>query len=471
MGAAWGGTIDCDLARLYLAKGKSNPIYYRKAIDICPGYIRPYELLGNAYRKEGNFKEAIHLFKSAAELGSTNYKLYYLLAALLYKEKITDESLFYLNKSLELNSTYPKSNALRKEIYDSFDDKGPSIQLFEPPGGATVRVADFYDVFTIRGRILDISKIDRIKVNNVAIGLDESGRFLADVRLKAGMNRLIVTAKDQNGNTSSTSATIIRAEDITDGRIYRKSYAVVIGINRYQNWPPLYSAVADAMSVKRSLELTGFDQVTTILEQEATQRRILTLLYDELPNKVARDDRIVFYFAGHGGTQTISEKNEKGFIIPFESSQTDFPVTAISMDQIRSLSDRIAAKHLFFVMDCCYSGHLMAPSKRDTTSKATGNQFSRARRVIQILTAGAKDQVALENDGHGLFTEHFLNALGGQADQNNDQVVTGSELGQHLPPLIGQLTDQFQTPLFSQIEGEGDILFFLNDEGFNISTK
>jgi tetratricopeptide (TPR) repeat protein len=43
---------------------------YLKAIELCPGYIRPYELVGNLYRKERQSEKAIAYFTKAAELGA-----------------------------------------------------------------------------------------------------------------------------------------------------------------------------------------------------------------------------------------------------------------------------------------------------------------------------------------------------------------------------------------------------------------
>ena len=85
-------SADCDKAihvfwkaRMEQDKDQSRQ-YYQEAIDLCPGYIRPYEMVGNLYRKENQTDTAITYFNKAAELGTTNYKLYYLLASLLFEK-------------------------------------------------------------------------------------------------------------------------------------------------------------------------------------------------------------------------------------------------------------------------------------------------------------------------------------------------------------------------------------------------
>ena len=82
-------------------------------------------------------------------------------------------------------------------------------------------------------------------------------------------------------------------------------------------------------------------------------------------------------------------------------------------------------------------------------------------RVVQIITAGGKGEQVQEKGGHGLFTTYFLHALGGEADFNKDNVVTGTELGAYLRPTVSNASEQAQTPLYGRLEGEGEFLFFI----------
>lgn len=85
-------------------------------------------------------------------------------------------------------------------------------------------------------------------------------------------------------------------------------------------------------------------------------------------------------------------------------------------------------------------------------------------RVIQIVTAGGKGEQVQEKEGHGLFTTYFLRALEGEADINNDKVVTGTELGAYLRPRVSDASRNAQTPLFGRLEGEGEFLFFIEKQ-------
>ena len=129
---------DCDKALHVFWKGRMEPDkdqarqYYQEAIDLCSGYIRPYELVGNSYRKENQIDKAIDYFTKAAELGTTNFKLYYLLARLLFEKGELDAADRNIKKSLRIRADYPKAIKLNQEIEKAFDKEGPKIILYEP---------------------------------------------------------------------------------------------------------------------------------------------------------------------------------------------------------------------------------------------------------------------------------------------------------------------------------------------------
>jgi uncharacterized caspase-like protein len=469
---------DCDKAYALLARGaygskKEDAVqYYMEAIKLCPGFIRPYELIGNRHRKEGENEKAIEFFTKAANLGSTNHKLYYLLAKLLFEEGNIDEASKYLSKSISIREDYPNAIALKAKIDKATDTEGPKIALYEPPTRRGISIVSKYENTTVRGIVTDKSGISWVRVNRLDAPVDQNGNFLKDIPLQVGVNTIIVEAADSLGNLSRVSVAVEREKPVTPSiaqkvtiprpsDLYGKSLAVVIGINNYEKWPALEFAVRDAKAVRKKFETSGFDDITTILDREATQRGILTELFHKLPQKTGRNDRVVIYFAGHGQTEVLPNGGKKGYIIPVDADTSNYFSTAISMEQIRELSKHISAKHILYVMDSCYSG--LGLNRSFGVSPNIGGYLRKVAtmRVVQIITAGGKDEQVQEKEGHGLFTRYFLKALEGEADINNDDVVTGTELGAYIRPTVSDASQQAQTPLYGRLEGEGEFLFFV----------
>ena len=140
-------------------------------------------------------------------------------------------------------------------------------------------------------------------------------------------------------------------------QIYRDSWAVVIGINRYKNAPRLNYAVSDAQNVATELKKLGFaaDKVFVILDEQATKRRIEEVLYGNL-RATKRDDRVFVFFAGHGITASLPRGGEEGYILPIDGDPDNLALTAISMEDVARISRWVPAKHILFAMDACYSG-------------------------------------------------------------------------------------------------------------------
>lgn len=244
---------------------------------------------------------------------------------------------------------------------------------------------------------------------------------------------------------------------------YRKSWAVVIGINNYQKWPKLEYAVNDAESVAKLLYKLGFgkDDVIMLLDKEATQQNILRVLGDELYAKTQDEDRVFIFFAGHGQTQDLPTGSKVGYIIPIDGDLNNYYSTAISMRQLQDLSDRLRAKHIFYAMDSCFSGLLLrmrgeSPGEYPFLEQTTV-------RVRQVLTAGSEGEEVVEVGGHGLFTKVLLEALEGKADLNGDGLIPASELYQFLTPRVLALSQNTQNPVFGRLDqGRGEFVFLLN---------
>jgi len=474
---AW-ATTDCDRALHIFWKGRYSGTesvsirWYETSINLCPGFIRPYELVGNYYRKEGDREKAIAFFTKAADLGSVNYKLYYLLASLFFQKGDLDEASRYLNKSLDIRGDYLKSLALKSKIEKERDTNGPKIILYEPSTRRGLNLVSQDLNISVRGIATDKSGVSWVKVNKMETSVDNHGNFLKDVPIRVGTNTIVIEAADRLGNQSTLSVTVEGkayalppltkvAFPSQEKDLYGKSFAIVIGINAYEKWPALEFAVNDAKAVAEQLKETGFDQITLILDKEATQRRILTELFHRLPETIGRNDRLFFYFAGHGQTEDLPKGGKRGYIIPVDGDISNYGATAISMDQIHSLSSRIPAKHILYAMDSCYSG--LGLNRSGGLSPKVSDYLRKiaSMRVVQIITAGGKGEQVQEKGNHGLFTTFFLNALKGEADFNRDHVVTGTELGAYLRPAVSNASGQAQTPLYGRLEGEGEFLFFV----------
>jgi len=202
----------------------------------------------------------------------------------------------------------------------------------------------------------------------------------------------------------------------TPSPLYRESWAVIVGINDYQQWPKLRYCVNDANAIERVLTTKfGFkkENIRKLVDGEATRQRILAILGDEFANakQVQREDRVFFFFAGHGATRIVGDNRDIGFIIPVDADRSNYYSTAISMNSLRDACDLIAAKHIYFVMDSCYSGLALTRGAGAFSQDHSYLEEITRRVSRQILTAGGAEQQVAERAGRA-FRFHMGGAAG-----------------------------------------------------------
>src|ERR1017187_5854243 len=111
---------------------------------------------------------------------------------------------------------------------------------------------------------------------------------------------------------------------------FSKSYAIVVGVNTYTNptWPRLSYAVNDAKGIAEFLATQGFE-VTSLIESNATRQAIVSVVEDQLAGKLTANDRVLFFFAGHGATRSLGSE-DRGYLVPYDG--TDAYASLITMN-------------------------------------------------------------------------------------------------------------------------------------------
>lgn len=226
------------------------------------------------------------------------------------------------------------------------------------------------------------------------------------------------------------------------------SHAVLIGIDRYPDgFPPLRTAVSDATRLATLLdEAHGYDTIT-LVDEDATGRRIMQLLTEELPRRVGPDDRVLFYWAGHGVARD-GDTGPNGYLLPSDARPDD-ATSFLHMPQVHDALVALPCRHMLVILDSCFSGAFRWSATRDGQPEdGVVHQEKYARFVRDpawlVLTSSAQDELALDRlsmgalgnrgdeAGHSPFALALFRALEGEADvvggRTGDGLVTAHEL-------------------------------------------
>ncbi len=231
---------------------------------------------------------------------------------------------------------------------------------------------------------------------------------------------------------------------------YQNSFALVVGINSYSNgWGRLSAGVSDAKKMAKVLRERGFT-VYELYNEKAKGAEIIKQLR-KAARRTGHNDRFVFYYSGHGYTETSAwENSQTGYIVPVEGRSGDL-TGYISMNQVRDeIISHCKARHVLLIMDSCFSGTLLT---RASINDGEVSDFL-SKRGIYGITAGMQDQPALD----GLFTNVLLDGLEGNADFDNNGYVTFKELGLYAEQNV-KTRNHSQTPDYGVMYGAGQFVF------------
>jgi uncharacterized caspase-like protein len=249
-------------------------------------------------------------------------------------------------------------------------------------------------------------------------------------------------------------------------------YVVAIGIDHYQNWPVLSTAVNDAVGFAKLLtDQFGFEYaVDPLTEKNATRENIDSLVDDDLRAKLRPEDDLVIFFAGHGTTRNdkVGDQTQSvGFLVPYEARApglNEHWSDYINIEELLRIVSTLPSQHILVVLDSCHSG--MALGARFISSRAdTRFQQDMLREVSRkVITSAGSDQLAADTGpvtGHSLFTGILIQGLtSGKADAFGQGFITATQLGAYAQHEVGVAEGSRQTPLFGafDLDGGGELI-------------
>lgn len=209
--------------------------------------------------------------------------------------------------------------------------------------------------------------------------------------------------------------------------------ALIIGVNHYPHSSDLFGCVNDAHDVKNILERhsdgsVNFDckLITASNERESIERSELKDHVKELFSTKA--EIALFYFAGHGHIEVTG-----GYLLGSDAKRGD---DGFSLNEVLVYANDSPATNKIIILDSCHSGIAgNQPTIPDSALLAEG---------ITILTASTSDQYATEEDGSGVFTGLFVDALSGSASNIIGDITPGSVYA-HIDQSLGAWE---QRPIF-----------------------
>lgn len=205
---------------------------------------------------------------------------------------------------------------------------------------------------------------------------------------------------------------------------YRDTFmkrALLVGINRYENFPELGGAENDVLALRPLLSRDDDDRPNfdcEVATGKVTRDELLGSL-DALLGGGA--DVAFFYFAGHGdGT---------GSDVTLVTWDGTMLTPGVAFSDVLTKIARSQVSEVVVMLDCCFSGAAGGIPQLGVAGSAL-------RDGVTVLAATRSDQIAGEANARGYFSSHVEDAFaGGAADVLGRVTVAG--LYQYLDESFG----------------------------------
>ncbi len=286
------------------------------------------------------------------------------------------KTVFAINDSSEIFYTpYPQADIVR----DSF----PTVEIIDPA----------LDSATMKGaRVLSVASAQKIMVRGIAANWKQGSNAIRSITIngkpattfrassgyfdylyepKEGLNTTDVRVENNQGFARTIRLKFHYQSATKSVKKEGQDHLMVIGINKYADWPELYNASRDAKDFQRlMMDEYGFkkENVSDLFDEKATRKEI----YSRLMNYVKtldENDRLLLYFSGHGFYDSVLET---GYWIPADA-HTGADDEYLSNLEITRMLQKMKAKNIFVIADACYSGQLL----RDMQKENSGQYKSR----------------------------------------------------------------------------------------------
>jgi len=350
------------------------------------------------------------------------------------------------------------------------DDKTPPDIVITDPlitRGFTTIVKDPVSRLTIKGLVKDDSEVQYIHVNGKPSTIDKDGNFTADVGLSGEQTVIAIVSADIFGNTAKKEFQVEKGQrGITSGSgktVKDKSYKPVlwglgIGVSQYSSSiMDLKYAAADVISMARFFEsqrgLLFSDVKFKLLTDKAVTRDAIIESMGTHLGQAGPDDVVFIFVAGHG---IKHRQTGSYYFVPSDADHDTIVSKGLRMSDFEE-AVKILTKNVnkvIIAMDTCHSG-AMEISLRAAMSSENLAETLREASGLYIVSASKGGEASMEGEqyilddsssGHGAFTYALITGMKGEANFDNDSVISLNELFQYVSRTVPRLTNGRQHP-------------------------
>jgi tetratricopeptide (TPR) repeat protein len=243
-----------------------------------------------------------------------------------------------------------------------------------------------------------------------------------------------------------------------------KSYALVIGVSKYQD-PKITSLkhahkdatnFSDFCTSPSGLNIPD-ERIRILTDEKASYWNIVDGL-DWLKNNAQRDDQVYIYFSGHGDME--SKELKYGYLLTHDSRYMNYLGRSLSLDLLNKTAHTLTVNKrakVFLITDACHSGKLAGVDFNGSNLVALNLMQLVSNNEVRITSCN-EGELSYEDEvwgnGRGAFSYFLTKGMAGEADGfsgKKDKIITIEEiksfLNKNVPVEVRRVKRKNQNPV------------------------
>lgn len=224
----------------------------------------------------------------------------------------------------------------------------------------------------------------------------------------------------------------------------QRTFAVIVGVSDYYVGQPdkgdLRFSDDDARSFHALLRSPAGgsvpeENIRVLIDKRATRDNVLQAL--TIFRQATRDDRVIFYFSGHG---------ERGMFLPYDYGTNR--TATLWHDDIKAAFLRSQAGTKFLLADACMAGTMKKRNSQPHPVVAANSPLHNPDSKVVIILSSQDKEYSRETADlkQGAFTFFLVEGARGAADTNKDGVVSIKEVAVYVNQKVQKKTRKQQKP-------------------------
>ncbi len=240
-------------------------------------------------------------------------------------------------------------------------------------------------------------------------------------------------------------------------------WAVLVGVDEYDDlaYPRLVVCVNDVEAIHERLLARGFEPGRVrLLNDETNPLPVRAEIYAalaEAARAAQRDDLLLFYYSGHGDTDSGAS-----YLVGRDGRAAALKHTAVALADVAEIMRTSEARAKVIILDACHAGaNFEGKGPRRMPPGFIERVFGQAKGQV-VLGSCEQGQLSYEwaAQRRSVFTHFLLEALEGAADRDEKGFVTVQDVNRHVSDGVRQWAFEHHRSQTPTLQGAmaGDIV-------------